>query len=103
MFFVEDSILFCKALKEHSLCIMKIQETYERGSGQQSNLHKSSISFSPNVDALTRSGIQKQLGIEDCNCKDMYLGLYSMKSRNGCGRRFGDGKEVSSLSEARRC
>ncbi|KAK3183013.1 hypothetical protein Dsin_030299 [Dipteronia sinensis] len=112
LFFVNDSIMICKASMEHSLSIMKILETYERGSGQQINLHKSSISFSLNIDVLTRSGIQQQLGIEDCNCKDRYLELPSMMGRNKkrlfndikekCGRRFGHGMEVSSCLEERR-
>ncbi|KAK3204934.1 hypothetical protein Dsin_018980 [Dipteronia sinensis] len=63
MFFADDSILFCKASKENNLCIKKILETYEHGSGQQINLHKSSITFSPIVDDLTRSGIQQQLDL----------------------------------------
>ncbi|KAK2658474.1 hypothetical protein Ddye_005007 [Dipteronia dyeriana] len=57
MFFADDSFLFCKASKKSSLCIKKILDIYERGSGQQINLHKSSINFNPNVDNINRSGI----------------------------------------------
>ncbi|KAK2637418.1 hypothetical protein Ddye_032210 [Dipteronia dyeriana] len=65
MFFVDDTILFCKASEENSLSIKKILDIYEKGSGVQINLHKSSITFSPNVDVNSKSGIQQLLGVED--------------------------------------
>ncbi|KAK2660060.1 hypothetical protein Ddye_006593 [Dipteronia dyeriana] len=92
MVFADNSIMLCNASIENSLCIKKILKIYEPGSVQQINLHKSSITFIPNIDDLIRSGIQQQLGVEDGNCKDMYLGLPSMVGRNK-KRLFNDIKE----------
>ncbi|KAK2651619.1 hypothetical protein Ddye_011475 [Dipteronia dyeriana] len=92
MFFANDSILFCKASRENSPSIKKILDIYEKGLGQQINLHKSSITFCPNVDVNSKSGIQQLLGVEDCNCKERYLVLPSMAGRNK-RRLFNDIKE----------
>ncbi|KAK3211775.1 hypothetical protein Dsin_016481 [Dipteronia sinensis] len=70
------------ATLESGLQICKILDIYERGSGQQVNLQKSQITFSPNVDDLSRNEIQRLFEVNACNTHDKYLGLPSIVGRN---------------------
>ncbi|KAK3194099.1 hypothetical protein Dsin_025409 [Dipteronia sinensis] len=82
LFFADDSILFCRANLDGGLQIRKILDIYERGSGQQVNLQKSQITFSPNVDDLIRNEIKCLFEVNACNTHDRYLCLPSMVGRN---------------------
>ncbi|KAK3218465.1 hypothetical protein Dsin_012435 [Dipteronia sinensis] len=82
LLFTDDSILFSKASSISRLHIQKILGIYERASGQQINLRKSKITFSPNVEESARQVIQHLFGINDCNSQDSYLSLPSMVGRN---------------------
>lgn len=47
--FADDSYLFCKANKESADQILRLLQTFEKGSGQKVNMAKSSIFYSPNT------------------------------------------------------
>jgi hypothetical protein len=47
LFFADDSIIFCKANKEEVSQLKAVFEDYQRISGQQINLDKSEMMFSP--------------------------------------------------------
>ncbi|KAK3199848.1 hypothetical protein Dsin_023263 [Dipteronia sinensis] len=82
LFFAYYSILFSRVSKYCSLKILRILEVYERGSGQQINLQKSKLTFTPNVLSSHMSETQNLLGVNVCNCQDKYLCLPSMVGRN---------------------
>jgi hypothetical protein len=46
LFFVDDSLLFCKAIIHYVSCIQSILKEYEEASGQQTNRLKTTIFFS---------------------------------------------------------
>ncbi|KAL5776133.1 hypothetical protein ACOSP7_009059 [Xanthoceras sorbifolium] len=62
LFFADDSINFCRASVASCEAIKSVLQVYEKGSGQQINLQKSCITFSPNVDFHIRKDIQQALG-----------------------------------------
>ncbi|KAI9160304.1 hypothetical protein LWI28_006978 [Acer negundo] len=82
LFFTDDSIVFSKASIESGIQIKEILRLYEKASGQQVNLQKSSITFSPNVTNELRMDIQNSLGISDHYSHDCYLGLLTLVGRN---------------------
>ncbi|KAK1554997.1 hypothetical protein Q3G72_020206 [Acer saccharum] len=82
LFFADDSVLFYRASKENCRTIRNLLTIYENGSGQQVNLQKSRITFSPNVPQDTRREIQGFFQIADCNTHDKYLGLPTLVGRN---------------------
>ncbi|KAK3226087.1 hypothetical protein Dsin_005949 [Dipteronia sinensis] len=82
VFFTDDSVLFCMASSDSINHIHKLLSIYKRGSGQQENLQKSKITFSPNVLTDVMRDIQEIFDIEDCNTKDNYLGLPTLIGRN---------------------
>ncbi|KAK0584046.1 hypothetical protein LWI29_006910 [Acer saccharum] len=82
MFFADDSILFSRASWECSLSIREILHVYACGSGQEINLQKSKVTFSPNVVEETKAVLIDLLGIEECLQQDQYLGLPTLVGRN---------------------
>lgn len=75
LLFTDDSLLFCKA--EANVCkeIARILRTYEKASGQQINLEKSSVFFSPCVSDVKRERLMNELGIGVVMRGERYLGL----------------------------
>lgn len=49
IFFADDSVMFCKALKEGCHKVKIVLNLYEKGSGQMINNHKSLIFFSYSI------------------------------------------------------
>ncbi|KAL5754457.1 hypothetical protein ACOSP7_022677 [Xanthoceras sorbifolium] len=82
LFFVDDSILFCRASMESCEEIKRILEVYGKGSGQVVNLQKSSLTFSPNVVQEVRREVQSLLELKDIQTHDKYLGLPYLVGRN---------------------
>lgn len=64
LFFADDSIFFLKATTSTALTLGTILRNYELLSGQRTNLEKSIIVFSRNVDMVTRNSIISTLGIK---------------------------------------
>ena len=48
-FLVDDSLIFCRAMREDCTSLENILETYEHVSGQQLNWDKTSLFFSSNT------------------------------------------------------
>ena len=60
LFFVDDSLIFCKATIEECEVLQRVMSKNEKASGQQLNRTKTSLFFSPN----TAKEIQDEIGIQ---------------------------------------
>ncbi|KAK3204645.1 hypothetical protein Dsin_018691 [Dipteronia sinensis] len=75
LFFADDSVMFCNESSNSGFLIRKSLRIYEHGLGQQVNLQKSRITFSPNMADVVKRIIQDIFVIQDCNSQDFYLGI----------------------------
>ncbi|KAL5541131.1 hypothetical protein UlMin_043417 [Ulmus minor] len=82
IFFADDSLVFCQADESNSLALLHILKDYEKGSGQQVNMMKSAITFSPNVDPRQKTAIMRSLNLNTALSHDRYLGLPTFVGRN---------------------
>jgi len=82
LFFADDSLLFCKANSVEWRQLLRILGTYEAGSGQKLNLHKTSIFFSRNTSVERRQEILQQSGLQETQRLDTYLGLPSFVGKS---------------------
>ncbi|KAL5567997.1 hypothetical protein UlMin_024572 [Ulmus minor] len=82
LFFADDSLVFCQADESNSLALLHILKDYEKGSGQQVNMTKSAITFSPNVDPRQKTAIMRYLNLNTALSHDRYLGLPTFVGRN---------------------
>lgn len=85
LFFVDDSLLFCKANPVEWRRIVKIMEKYEMASGKKLNLNKTSIFFSRNTNQAKRQETTTLItlpGFQATNRYDTYLGLPAMVGRS---------------------
>jgi hypothetical protein len=83
IFFVDDSLLFCKANLVEWRRITRILDKYEEASGQKLNKEKTSLFFSKNTSEERRREISQLFGLQDTRSYDKYLGLPTLieKSR----------------------
>ena len=63
IFFVDDSMVFCKADKEECQELLRVLKLYEQASGQKVNMDKSSVLFSSNTKAEDRSMVMHLFSI----------------------------------------
>ena len=84
LFFVDDSVLFCRAKEEEYQKILDILAIYQRGSGQKINRDKTNIFFSSNTFHDTQVWIQQFLGVLTIRQYEKYLGLPALV---GCAKR----------------
>ena len=63
MFFTDDSLLFCRAKVEDIKTIQGILEVYEKFSGQQINIDKTTLSFGKSVCDTTKDFKKELLGV----------------------------------------
>jgi len=82
LFFVDDSLLFCKANGTECNKLKEILKTYEAASGQKINIEKSSIFFSPNTSQELKDEILNILGPMIDSRHTKYLGLPSIISHS---------------------
>ncbi|CAA0840706.1 Uncharacterized mitochondrial protein AtMg01250 [Striga hermonthica] len=82
LLFVDDSIVFSKATSVEAASIVNILNLYECASGQQVNLEKTTISFSPNTPQALRQTIWSIFGIHSPTSIGTYFGLPSMFERD---------------------
>ena len=82
LFFVDDSILFCKANSDECQELKLILQMYENASWQKINIEKSSIFFSPNTTQNTKDAIFSILGPMNDSRHIKYLGLPSFIGRS---------------------
>ena len=84
LFFVDDSLIFCKATREDCSNLEMILETYEQASGQQLNKYKTSLFFSRNTPLNIQDEINTQFGAKVIQQHEKYLGLPSLVGKNKC-------------------
>lgn len=72
-FFADDSLLFCRATPSDCEVICDILRQYEAVSGQQINLDKTCIFFSPYTSTMVQSTIMQLLGVVQLHSIDRYL------------------------------
>uniref|UniRef100_A0A803PNP5 Reverse transcriptase n=1 Tax=Cannabis sativa TaxID=3483 RepID=A0A803PNP5_CANSA len=74
LMFADDTILFARANEGNAKAIMRCLDMYEAWSGQLCSKAKSSILFSPNLDAPRRKVILDLLKVQQCNGTETHLG-----------------------------
>jgi hypothetical protein len=74
LFFVDDSLLFCKANSVEWRRLTKILEKYETASGQKLNKEKTSLFFSRNTSAAKREEITQCSGLKATEKYEKYFG-----------------------------
>lgn len=82
MFFADDSYIFCKVNEESTAHVMQILHLFERASGQQINVDKSSVLFSKNTPNFLKSDLCQKLRFQEASDQSMYLGLPNIIGRN---------------------
>ncbi|XP_030497624.2 uncharacterized protein LOC115713283 [Cannabis sativa] len=82
MLFADDSYLFCQANSGAARSVMTLLRRFETAFGQQVNLTKSSIFFSPNVQHVVQHQICSLLGMDEAFDNSFYLGLPNIIGRN---------------------
>uniref|UniRef100_A0A2N9GNM8 Reverse transcriptase domain-containing protein n=1 Tax=Fagus sylvatica TaxID=28930 RepID=A0A2N9GNM8_FAGSY len=92
LFFADDSLLLSRASVAEVQHISSILEAYEQASGQKINKTKTSLYFSPNTPATTRTEICSILGVSAHAPNEKYLGLPVMIGKSKT-RTFNELKE----------
>lgn len=82
LFFVDDSILFCRVSITEWQCIQSILEVNCEGSRQSINKQKTFILFSPNTSNKTKNQVKDVAGVKICHNPGTYLGLGKSKNKN---------------------
>jgi hypothetical protein len=109
LFFADDSLLFCRANFPKWLNLVQVLQTYERASGQQLNMAKTSVFFSRNTREEFKGFIWNSVGVTTTTGFEKYLGLPTLVGRskkrtfaNICGRVKArlDGWKEKFLSQA---
>ena len=78
IFFANDSLIFCRAIKEECSNLQRILETYEQTSGQQLNGEKTYLFFNSNTPQDIQDHIKDFFGAEVICQHETYLGLPSL-------------------------
>ena len=81
LFFIDDSVVFCRAREEECQKIIDLLSIYERGSGQKINRDKTNIFFSFNTPPGDQIAIQQLLGVLAIRQYEKYLGLLALVGR----------------------
>ena len=82
LFFTDDSLFFCRAIKADCETMVNILETYKRASGQEVNLGKLAIFFSRNTTDEDKNMAMEILGIRRSLEHESYLGLPMLFGRS---------------------
>ena len=75
MLFADDSIVFCKAMREECDRVLKVLEDYERDSGQKLNKEKTSLYFSKNTGREIKEYVKEKFGARVVQHHEKYLRL----------------------------
>ncbi|GAA0146661.1 hypothetical protein LIER_06561 [Lithospermum erythrorhizon] len=75
LIFGDDTLLLGKASVEEAGAFKDILNRFKEWSGQLVSVQKSTVMFSPNVDAQTRSNISQILGKPEATSHGKYLGI----------------------------
>lgn len=82
LFFADDNLLFASANINAAVCLKKDFKIYEKASGQMVNFQKSSLCFSPNVEASLVENIKLIFQVESVARHTKYLCLPSSMTKN---------------------
>ncbi|KAL8108560.1 hypothetical protein AgCh_024870 [Apium graveolens] len=82
MFFADDSYIFCKASLESANHVLQMLSLFEKASGQQLNVDKSSILFSNNTCNSLKQDLCHKLMFKEASDRSLYLGLPNVVGRN---------------------
>ena len=82
MFFVDDTLLFCRATKSDLDVIQSILGLYEQASGQKLNREKTTVFFSKATPDVRKVEIINVLGASEVRKYEKYLGLPAVVGRN---------------------
>ena len=82
LFFVDDSLLFCRARLGDVLAIQALLGLYEKALGQMINAAKTTLFFSKNVSDDSKESIKNQLGVAKIKEYEKYLGLPAVVGKN---------------------
>ena len=82
LFFVDDSLLFCRASRSDLQVIQNNLVLYEQASGQKLNWEKTSIFFSKTVSEETKASLSDFLGEQEVKEYEKYLGLPVVVGKN---------------------
>ncbi|KAL5579502.1 hypothetical protein UlMin_011944 [Ulmus minor] len=81
-FFVDDSLIFCRAKPHDCSQLRNCLDFYAKASGQLVHFNKSALSFSPNTLSEDRDAICGLFGISQVAGHNFYLGLPVFSLRN---------------------
>ena len=81
LFFVDDSLLFCKSTPQECDKVLELLNTYSKYSGQQINKSKTTIFFSKSTTLERKQYIKNALGVPKIQSYEKYLGLPSLIGR----------------------
>lgn len=82
LFFVDDSLLFCKATTHDCQKVMEILLSYEKVSGQKLNRDKTVLFFIKSNPSEMQRQIMGALGVIELKQYEEYLGFPAMVGRN---------------------
>ena len=82
LLFANDSLLFCQNKQVEVQVISDVLELYVVASGQCINLEKSSVFFSNNTSRMQRDWIKNELGVQEVEKFESYLGLPTLIGRS---------------------
>ena len=78
LFFVDDSLLFCKAQLGDVKTIEEILDKYEKATGQKINKEKTTLFFSKSATLDAKNQIKDYLGLPEIRTYKKYLGLLAV-------------------------
>ena len=82
MFFVDDSLIFCKTTLKECDELQQLLVVYEKAYNQQLNRAKTSFFFSSNTSREVQEEIKNWFGAQIIKQHEKYLGLPSLVGRN---------------------
>lgn len=92
LFFVDDSLIFCKASMNDCNSLQHVLKVYEDASGQQLIKAKTSLFVNTNTNREIQEEIKTRFGAQIIRQHENYLGLPSLISRNKKYLRCSEGK-----------
>ena len=84
LFFVDNSLISCRAKREDCSSLERVLANYEQASGQQLNQEKTSFFFSSNTPQDIQDDIKTHFGANIIRQHETYLGLPSLVGKSKC-------------------
>jgi hypothetical protein len=86
LLFVDDMLLFIKAIEDQAIRIKEVLLTYERGTGQQMNPMKCSMMFGSRCQESVKARVLQILQVPNTMVEERYLGLPTPDGRMNDGK-----------------